>query len=78
VEALYQNTLKRTPDAAGKAQYVRALASGQISRADLLASFSDSPEHINLVAQRAAARDASGLYLDVTPRLGIIPVVGTP
>lgn len=77
VDALYQNTLKRAPDAAGEAQYVQALASGQFSRADLLASFSDSPEHINLIAQRAAARDAGGFYLDVTPHLSIIPVIGT-
>ena len=77
VDALYQNTLKRAPDAAGEAEYVQALASGQFSRADLLASFSDSPEHVSLVAQRAAARDAGGLYLDVTPHLGIIPVIGT-
>ena len=77
VDALYQNALKRAPDAAGEALYVQALASGQVSRAGLLASFSDSPEHVNLVAQRAAARDAGGLYLDVTPHLGIIPVIGT-
>jgi len=77
VDALYQNTLKRAPDAAGEALYVQALVSGQFSRADLLASFSDSSEHINLIAQRAAARDASGLYLDVTPHLGTIPVIGT-
>ena len=67
VDALYQDTLKRAPDAAGEAQYVQALASGQFSRADLLASFSDSTEHVNLIAQRAATRDASGLYLDVIP-----------
>jgi len=57
--------------------YIQALASGRFSRADLLASSSDSPEHVNLIAQRAVARDASGLYLDVTPHLGTIPVTGT-
>lgn len=77
VDALYQNTLQRAPDAAGETLYVQALASGQFTRADLLASFSDSPEHVNLIAQRVAARDASGLYLDVTPHLGTIPVIGT-
>ena len=78
VEALYQNTLRRAPDAAGEAQYVRALASGQFSRADLLVAFSDSQEHINLVAQRAGARDAQGFNVDLSPHLGIIPVISGP
>jgi len=73
-----ENALQRTPDAAGEAQYVRALASGQFSRADLLAAFSDSQEHINLVAQRTAARDAAGFNLDLSPHLGIIPVINGP
>ncbi len=75
VDALYQNALHRAPDAAGEAQYVRALASGQFSRADLLVAFSDSQEHIDLVAQRTGARDASGYNLDLTPHLGIIPMI---
>ena len=74
VDGLYQNTLQRAPDAAGEALFIQALASG-LSRADLLASFSNSQEHVNLVAQRAGARDASGLSLDTTPHLGIIPVI---
>ncbi len=77
VDGLYRNTLQRAPDAAGKTLYVRALAAG-LSRADLLVSFSDSQEHINLVAQRTAARDAAGLSLDLSPHLGIIPVIGGP
>ncbi len=76
VDGFYQNTLHRAPDVAGEAFYVRALASGQYSRADLLASFSDSQEHINLVAQAAGARDAAGYSLDLVPHLGIIPVIG--
>ncbi len=74
MDGLYQNTLQRAPDAAGEALFIQALASG-LSRADLLASFSNSQEHVNLVAQRAGARDASGLSLDTTPHLGIIPVI---
>lgn len=80
VEALYQNTLRRAPDAAGEAQYLRALASGSFSRADLLATFSDSTEHINLVSQRASQQyDANlltGSSSDIRPHLGIIPVIG--
>lgn len=74
VEGLYQNTLHRAPDAAGETLFVQALAS-DLSRADLLVSFSNSQEHINLVAQRAGARDASGFNLDLQPHLGIIPVL---
>jgi len=78
VDALYQNALHRAPDAAGEAQYVRALASGQFSRADLLVAISDSQEHIDLVAQRAGARDAGGFNLDLSPHLGTIPVIRGP
>ncbi len=74
VDGLYQNTLQRTPDAAGEALFVQALASG-LSRADLLVSFSNSQEHVNLVAQRAGTRDAAGYNVDLQPHLGIIPVV---
>ncbi len=77
VDGLYRNTLQRAPDAAGEALYVRALAAG-LSRADLLASFSESREHISLVAQRTAARDAAGFNLDLSPHLGIIPVISGP
>ena len=77
VDGLYRNTLQRAPDAAGEALYVRALAAG-LSRADLLVSFSESQEHINLVAQRTAARDAAGFNLDLSPHLGIIPVISGP
>ena len=53
------------------------LAAG-LSRADLLVSFSESQEHISLVAQRTAARDAAGFNLDLSPHLGIIPVISEP
>jgi len=75
VDGLYQNTLQRPADAAGEALYVNALSSGQLSRAGLLASFSDSQEHINLMAQAAGARDSSGFNTDLMPQLGIIPVI---
>lgn len=78
VDALYQNTLRRAPEAAGEAQYVRALASGSYSRADLFADFSNSAEHIGLLAQRTAARDAAGYNTDLLPHLGIIPVITGP
>ena len=78
VDGLYQNTLHRAPDAAGEALYVNGLASGQLSRAGLLASFSDGQEHINLMAQAAGARSASGYNTDLAPQLGIIPVIGSP
>ena len=75
VDGLYRTALGRAPDAAGKAQYLRALAAGALDRADLLTTFSESAEHIGLVAQHAEARDAAGLFLDTEPRLGIIPVL---
>lgn len=74
VNSLYQSTLGRTPDAAGQALYVQALAAG-FSRADLVVGFSESQEHINLVAQRAGARDAAGYNVDLSSHLGIIPVI---
>ncbi len=78
VDALYQNTLHRAPDAAGEALYVQALASGQISQAGLLAAFADSQEHVSLIAQRTDARDAAGYNLDLSPHLGIVPTISGP
>ena len=75
VKGLYQDILGRAPDTAGEAQYLRALASGGFDRADLIVAFSESGEHIGLVAQRAGARDAAGLFVDTVPRLGVIPVL---
>lgn len=75
VDGLYQNTLGRAPDAAGEAQYLQALASGMFDRADLVVAFSESGEHIGLMAQRAGARDAAGLFVNTQPQLGIIPVL---
>jgi len=79
VEGFYQNTLHRAPDTAGEVQYLRALASGTFSRADLLVAFADSQEHINALAQRTAARGTAGFNagynLDLSPHLGIIPVL---
>ena len=69
--------MRRRRQAAGKALVVQVLASG-LSQADLLVSFSDSQERINLVAQQAGACDASGLFLDTRPHLGIIPVISGP
>jgi len=41
-------------------------------------AFADSQEHVNALAQRTAARDASGFNLDLSPHLGIIPVISGP
>jgi len=78
VTELYQNTLHRAPDAAGLALYVNALNSGQLGRADLLVSFSESAEHVNLLAQTVGARNAAGYNLDINPPLGLIPVISGP
>jgi len=78
VNAYYENTLHRLPDAAGEAQYLGALSSGGFSRADLLVAFANSQEHINALAQRTAARDAGGFNLDLSPHLGLIPVISAP
>ncbi len=78
VDALYANALHRPADPAGEALYVQALGSGALSRAALLAAFSESQEHINLVAERAGARDLAGYNLDLSPHLGIIPVISAP
>jgi len=74
VNGLYQSTLGRAPDAAAEALYIQALAAG-LSRTDLVVGFSESLEHINLVAQRAAARNVAGYSVDLSPHLGIIPVI---
>jgi len=78
VDALYANALHRPADAAGEALYVQALGSGRLSRAALLVAFSESQEHVSLVAQRAGTRDAAGFNLDLSPHLGIIPVISGP
>jgi len=78
VEALYANALHRPADMAGEVLYVQALGSGRLSRAALLVAFSESQEHVNLVAQWAGARDAAGFNLDLSPHLGIIPVISGP
>ena len=75
VDGLYQNTLGRAPDTAGEAQYLRALASGAFDRADLVVAFSESGEHIALMAQRVGAQDAAGLYVNTQTPLGLLPVL---
>jgi len=78
VDALYANALHRPADAAREALYMQALGSGGLNRAALLVAFSESQEHMNLVAQRAGARDAADFNLDLSPHLGIIPVISGP
>ena len=75
VTELYQNTLHRGPDAAGLSLFANALNSGQIGRAELLVAFSESAGHVNLVAQTVAARSPAGYNLDLSPALGLIPVI---
>ena len=73
VNALYRNTLHRTADAAGRAQYVAALNNG-LSRADLLVSFSESAEHVaNVIRQDTPMSGA--LLANTTAHLGSILVL---
>lgn len=74
VDAFYQNTLHRAPDAAGKKGWVDALDAGRITRADLLAGFSEAPEHVAAVVLREQAQAAGGYVADTTVHLGEIPV----
>ncbi|MDO9266713.1 MAG: DUF4214 domain-containing protein [Sulfurimonas sp.] len=48
IEALYENTLDRASDTAGKANWLGQLASG-VARSELLTAFSESQEHANIV-----------------------------
>ena len=59
VEQLYQNVLHRGSDAAGKAAWVGQLDSAALSRANVLADFSESPE--NQASSALAA--ASGIWV---------------
>lgn len=55
VTMLYRNVLHREPDQAGKDFHVAALHSGLSRETLLLASFSESPENVALVAQTMPA-----------------------
>jgi hypothetical protein len=46
VDLVYQNVLGRSPDDAGRAYWVDALATGRITRGDLMIGFSESPEFV--------------------------------
>lgn len=75
VDALYQNTLRRTADTAGRAHWVDELNNG-LSRADLVVAFSESSEHVKAVITQdtALASTRSGTSLsDPSAHLGIIP-----
>ena len=73
VDALYRNTLHRAADPAGRVHYLDALSSG-MSRADVLADFSESKEHIaNVIRQDTPTPGA--LLTDTTAHLGSIPTV---
>lgn len=50
VNALYENTLHRTPDASGAALWTGALDSGAVSRSGAVVGFSESQEHQNVTA----------------------------
>lgn len=50
VEGLYRNVLHRTPDAGGTAYWLDILAQGLATRADVLASFSESAENRDALA----------------------------
>ena len=55
VTALYQNALGRAPDAAGLANWTSQLDSGQITQAQALVGFSESPENRADTAGQVAA-----------------------
>ena len=46
VEALYQNALNREPDTDGMANWVNSLSAGEVTRADVLLSVSQSEESV--------------------------------
>lgn len=50
VDFMYQNTLDRLPDAAGRAYYIDQLNKGAMDLGDVLLDFSQSREHYNLLA----------------------------
>ncbi len=79
VDAYYVNTLHRAADAPGEANFLDALRNGRLSQADLMISFSESPEHLNNVIARdvyaPVTQSTSVLaYTGVNPHLGSIPV----
>ena len=75
VTGLYQNTLGRSPEAAGLALYTNALSAG-LSRADLLVAFSESQEHTSLLIAKNTQPAAAGFAsLNIVPHLGIIPTL---
>ena len=51
VRQLYRNVLGREPDAAGEAHWVGELDRGRLTRAQVLVSFSESPEHVGRTAR---------------------------
>ena len=73
VDALYRNTLHRAADAGGRALFLNALNSG-LGRADLLADFSESAEHVaNVIRQDNPAPGA--MLTSAAAHLGSIPVL---
>lgn len=57
VDALYANTLHRTPDASGAALWTGALDSGAVSRSGAVVGFSESQEHQNATAANIFGSD---------------------
>jgi serralysin len=62
VTALYKNVLGRAPDAAGLSYWQTQLAGGTATRAQVLASFSESPENEAITPPSAGAQSAARLY----------------
>ncbi|HEY1073995.1 DUF4214 domain-containing protein [Brevundimonas sp.] len=67
VRLMYQYSLDRQPDAAGLAQHVASLNNG-VSRVDLLATFSESAEHKQLMATKIAG---SGIWIQDEATLAV-------
>lgn len=67
VRLMYRYSLDREPDAAGLAQHVASLNNG-LSRLDLLAAFSESPEHKQLMADRI---ESQGIWIQDEATLAV-------
>lgn len=65
VDLVYQNVLGRAPDPDGRAFYLGLLGSNTISRGDMMASFSASPEYQQLIATEVFV---TGLYAGLLRR----------
>ena len=67
VDLVYRNVLRRSPDPSGRSYWIRSLDQRRISRGGLMASFSESSEHV------ARARPTVDAILVITGMLRRMP-----